>query len=312
MYKKAMPLFIHVQTPLHVGTGSDLGIVDQPIQREKHTAYPKIEGSGIKGCFKEVFENIEDVKPNEVDLLFGPEEAGDNSHAAALAFSDARLLLFPVRSVKGVFVWITCPQVLTRFKKDLQICAAFNQSGTNSLVSSFFQNTQYVPQANTAANPEKIRVTEEAGSQIILEEYAFTVEENPHTKNFARALANTLGIDELNDKLVVLKDDVFKDFVQLFTEVVTRTKIDNATGTVDQGALFTEEYLPAESVLYTLNLISPIFTEESKKGNFKSENENKLDETQKIANFFVENLPEYVQMGGNATLGKGIVKVVTC
>ncbi|MBK9462153.1 MAG: hypothetical protein IPN94_22720 [Sphingobacteriales bacterium] len=30
------------------------------------------------------------------------------------------------------------------------------------------------------------------------------------------------------------------------TEVITRTKIDNETGTVEDGALFTEEYLPTE------------------------------------------------------------------
>ncbi len=46
--------------------------------------------------------------------------------------------------------------------------------------------------------------------------------------------------------------DDFKNFVKMFTEVITRTKIDNIKGTVKDGALFTEEYLPAETVMYSL------------------------------------------------------------
>ena len=55
MFKQAKPLFLIVETPLHAGSGSDLGIVDLPIQREKHTDYPKIEASGLKGAIRETF-----------------------------------------------------------------------------------------------------------------------------------------------------------------------------------------------------------------------------------------------------------------
>ena len=56
MFKQAKPLFLIVETPLHAGSGSDLGIVDLPIQREKHTDYPKIEASGLKGSIREIFD----------------------------------------------------------------------------------------------------------------------------------------------------------------------------------------------------------------------------------------------------------------
>ena len=64
MFKQAKPLFLIVETPLHAGSGSDLGIVDLPIQREKHTDYPKIEASGLKGSIREIFsaEGDESVK----------------------------------------------------------------------------------------------------------------------------------------------------------------------------------------------------------------------------------------------------------
>ena len=65
MFKQAKPLFLIVETPLHAGSGSDLGIVDLPIQREKHTDYPKIEASGLKGSIREIFKTqVENLKLN--------------------------------------------------------------------------------------------------------------------------------------------------------------------------------------------------------------------------------------------------------
>ena len=55
MFLKSQPIFIKAETPLHMGSGTSLGIVDMPIQREKHTSYPKIEASGLKGSMREVF-----------------------------------------------------------------------------------------------------------------------------------------------------------------------------------------------------------------------------------------------------------------
>ena len=56
MFKRALPFFIRVITPLHAGTGQELGVVDLPIQRERHTGFPKVEASGLKGSIREVFE----------------------------------------------------------------------------------------------------------------------------------------------------------------------------------------------------------------------------------------------------------------
>ena len=42
-------LYLYVETPLHAGVGSGLSSIDLPIQRERTTQYPMIQGSGIKG-----------------------------------------------------------------------------------------------------------------------------------------------------------------------------------------------------------------------------------------------------------------------
>ena len=64
MYKNAKPLFFMCETPLHAGSGSDLGIVDLPIQRERHTNFPKVESSSLKGALREGFENGKELDIN--------------------------------------------------------------------------------------------------------------------------------------------------------------------------------------------------------------------------------------------------------
>ena len=58
MFKDIHPFFLVCESALHVGSGHDLGFVDLPIQREKHTGFPKIESSGLKGCIREAFESL--------------------------------------------------------------------------------------------------------------------------------------------------------------------------------------------------------------------------------------------------------------
>ncbi|NUU99999.1 hypothetical protein XO12_07820 [Marinitoga sp. 1154] len=302
MFKMAKPFFIRVMTPLHAGSGQDLGIVDLPIQRERHTGFPKIEGSGIKGSIREVFGNLKkDFKvgtqtinnknlKQAIYLAFGPEEG--NLHAGALGFTDARILLFPVKSMKGIFAYITCPKILERFKEEMIIA-----KNTNTIKNIFDKN---LPSKLTISNLGELAIS----GNIVLEEYTFKVKEENTTKEFAIWLSNLLDIDEIKNKLVVLPDDDFKDFVNLSTEVITRTKIDPKTGTVQKGALFTEEYLPSETIMYSLVLTTPFFNEKKEVFNSIDKKEEEL-----VMEFFENGIPEVIQIGGNATIGKGIVEI---
>ncbi len=49
MITETSMLYLYVETPLHAGVGSGLSSIDLPIQRERTTQYPMIQGSGIKG-----------------------------------------------------------------------------------------------------------------------------------------------------------------------------------------------------------------------------------------------------------------------
>ncbi len=296
MYKTVRPLFLITETPLHAGSGQELGIVDLPIQRERHTGFPKIEASGLKGAIRDVFERKEDINKKDIELVFGPDDPGKNeAFAGAIGFSDARILLFPVKSVKGVFGWITCPMVLERFKKELSL------SGIDF---------PELPNKNTIPSDSNLVVA----GKVVLEEYTFNINEDPKASNVAKRLSELILPKDSNygylrnkmqKDIVILPNDDFTDFVELSTEVITRIKIDPETGVVSPGALFTEEFLPQETVMYTLAFFGPIFNKE--KGSFGAENGKK--EERKIIEFFSNNLPPIVQMGGDATIGKGLVRV---
>ena len=322
MFQTSKPLFFICETPLHAGSGSDLGIVDLPIQREKHTGFPKIEGSSLKGAIREAVEGVfikkaiteeekliaKNRKNEIVFALFGPEDVGNDAHMGAIGFTDARLLLFPVKSMKGVFAWITCPKVLQQFERDMQIVNP--NFKLNNIPSNPNGGTCYLLNTNSST----IIVAADEKS-VLLEEYAFKVQDvktinvienqniNPGEMNLHSWLAyytskEVFFQDKMVEDIIILSNDDFKDFVNLSTEVITRTKINNDTGTVQPGALFTEEFLPAESVMYTLVMASPIFKKD--KGN--------LDTAESVMSAFTENLPNVMQIGGNTTLGKGIVR----
>ena len=301
MYKKAKSFYIQTITPTHIGSGSDLGVVDMPIQRESHTSFPKIEGSSLKGAIREAVEqnSSEELK---IHTIFGYDDtnasdkakkAFENNRdkfAGAIGFSDARILLFPVKSVKGVYAYITSPLVIQRYKEELENIAKD---------SIDFD----IPKKNSITNESEIKLGDNENI-VILEEYSFdNIDENENTTKLANFLAEQTGINEIKEKLIVLDEDDFKDFVKMFTEVITRTKIDNLKGTVKDGALFTEEYLPAQTVMYSFVMASPIMA------NIDEVKED-LDNEDKVLEFFKDNCPNVIQIGGNATIGKGICKIV--
>jgi len=302
MFKQAKIFYIHTITPMHVGSGSDLGIVDMPIQREGHTNFPKIEGSSLKGSMREAFESdIQNVDkllktyitfgydstnikslPSAVQTAF--KDKKNQEFAGALGFSDARILLFPIKSAKGIFAWATSRMVLDKFIKDLKI--SDNEQGFTIV-------------ENSITNDSKINID---NGSVILEEYQIPVSKESDTQQIAEFLAKELDKEEIKEKLIILSDDDFKDFITLSTEVITRTKIDNKKGVVANGALFTEEYLPSETIMYSLALASPIMTKITQIQDLKDENS--------VMDFFTTTIPDTIQIGGNATIGKGIVSIV--
>lgn len=316
MFLRLQPFFIIAESPVHAGSGSELGVVDLPIQRERYTNFPKIEASGLKGCIREAFRNSEkDITINSqkikqtdkidsnmtyIDLVFGPEEG--EAYAGAISFTDAKILLFPVKSLKGVFAWITCPMVLNRFIEDMKIAKAAKNLDLNL---TNLENT--IPEQTTLL----------ISGKVILEEYAYEVKENNETSKIAERISQYVfpsdgthdyWKNKLAKDLVILPDDDFMEFVSTSTDIITRTKIDIETGTVQTGALWTEEYLPQDTVLYSIAMASPLrVKDDNQKGMLKGGNTEK--EAANVIEFLRQGIPDVIQIGGNQTTGKGLIRI---
>lgn len=304
MFEKHAMLYLYVETPLHAGSGNSVGLVDLPIQRERATNYPLVQASGIKGKLRaelgDQLKNESDANAaHKVKVIFGPDNDSDKAHEHAGAFSpsDARLLLFPVRSLTGVFAWTTSRHALARFKRDLE--------GAGQTIT---WNAPDIPDDQTALTVDDRSVC--ARGKIVLEEFAFTAKKHDDVKTIAEWLADTAlpktsDADEytwfrgeLKKRLVILPEDAFRDFTQFATEVVTRIRIDQEKKTVAQGALWTEEFLPADTVLY-----APLHASRPRTDTTH------FSDAASVLKLVKDKTPARIQLGGDETVGRGIVKL---
>lgn len=222
------------QTSIHAGTGSMTGVIDLPIQREGHNGYPCIFGSGMKGALRARAEL--ECSKESVKFVFGPEFGKDIDHAGALTVSDARLLLLPIRSLTSQFKWVSCPDALKRFQRDIQ------RFGVD--VGSF--------EVTVTDNQAKVP-TQSAAGALFLEEYRFEAS-NTNLDTVIAALAKLMKRDDatevLEQQLVVISDMMFAHLCQHATPVNAHIAIDSEKKTVRAGALWYEETLPPETLLY--------------------------------------------------------------
>lgn len=278
-------LFIHALTGLHPGSGTALGVVDLPVQRERHTQWPVIPGSSLKGVLRDALR--EKLEKDNWYSVFGPETSDAHEHAGALAVTDARILAFPVRSLRGVFAWVTCPAVLQRLNRDLALVGFPGLSGIPELGKE------------KAACHEKSPLLLE-GNKMVLEEFEFT------RAGAADSLAGWVAKhaagdpdtqDRIKTHLAVLHDDDFTHFVRHATEVSARIGLDYEQKTVKDGALFYEEFLPPETLFYALTIAD------------KGRRKGKSISADSIYDLVHSNLPQLLQIGGDETIGKGLCAV---
>jgi CRISPR-associated protein Cmr4 len=290
-------LFIYTETLLHAGMGTGLGAVDLPIQREKTTGLPIIQGSGIKGALRQQYKGSKEDKA----VVFGPDDEPD--YAGAVSIGDARVLAFPVRALKGVFVWVTSHSVLARFARDCGIDEPLPPRPPAITDEGFSE--AYISDTSLWLDEQ---------GRIVLEEYLYTGKVSEQASNWAcwltrNALPQT-GIykdyyhDALKKRFVILPDNDFRDFTLYSTEVRTRIKIDREKKTVDDGALFTEEALPADTLLYVpVSASKPRMPDERLSKTSFDKNSTDIDVLDWLTK--PENTPTRVQIGGDETVGYG-------
>ena len=273
-------MFVHALSSLHAGTGQGVGAIDLPIARERATNLPLVPGSSIKGCIKDA------VPPGlERDAVFGGED-----EAGLLQVADARLLLLPVRCLGATFVWTTSPYVLRRLRRDLE--AAGMGSGVPPVPD--------LPESHARIASNDPLITVNSKSRLVLEDLDFTTQSSD-APNWATWIGNLLfgesdpWASELKRRFAIIDDRSFHFLAEFATEVMAHVKISDETGTVDrkEGALWYQEALPAETVLVSLLRAD--------------ERPGKLPPKR---TFEIVAQTPYLQLGGKATTGQGLVRLV--
>lgn len=289
-------LLIFTRTPLHVGAGASVGAIDQPIIRERHTGFPIIPASSLKGSFADAWNDATMQKrqfkrtikkedntwdATEAAWLFGSDDA-NYAFAGALQFSEAKLLAFPIRSAKGSFAWITCPLILRRAKRD----GALNVD-LSDLTNPSDEEAIYIKGCPL-----------DLGDKVVLEEYTFT-RHRDLPKGLGEAVKELLPEDpvwaEVASRLVILSDGMMSFFAQNACEVAQHVRIDDETGTAAGGALFNQENVPSETMFYAI-----VHAFDGRGDAFKNKTAKEaLDEFEKKVN------DKPFQFGGDASTGLG-------
>lgn len=288
-------LGLFAETPLHAGGSSKDGLIDLPIQREIHSGWPCVFGSSMKGALRARADQLgvdDDLKVT----AFGPDTLNAADHAGALLVGDARLLLLPVRSLTGHFRMVTCPALLRRFVADRA------RAGLPGPIPPFPEVEQGTVQVNT---PQK-------NGDIFLEEFCFTPQPWSAVDEWVELLIALvapvpgLAIKEVRQSLVeqltVVDDDSFSHFCRSAIPVLPHVRINSQTKTVDGGALWHEESLPPDTLLYCVVAAQPPRSARHRDTMTSAE---LLGQT---CDALFTGGP-YLQVGGNETTGMGWCRV---
>ncbi|MFZ5805569.1 MAG: type III-B CRISPR module RAMP protein Cmr4 [Acidobacteriota bacterium] len=302
MFEKRALMFLYAISPVHMGAGQAIGVVDNPIQREKHTNHPILAGSGLKGALRDVFQAKEGDELT--GRIFGPE-ASASDHAGAVSFSDAGVVLFPVRSLRESYAYVTSPTALARLRRAAQLC----ELELDWQVPEVSNDSQCL----VASSQSKLLFGsggQGAGQRLVLETFEFQAEADEEVAKVAAWLASRAILSEdgfhyfrekLKKDLVVLSDTRFKYYVENGTIVEPHVRINDELGTADDGGLFYTENVPPEALFVSLMLAS---RERVKKGAEKDQ----ILTSSEVLKALVETLHgEVVQIGGDATTGRGLV-----
>lgn len=282
-------LLIHALSPIHCGTGQAIGGIDLPIAREKPTNIPLIPGSSIKGVLRAMPAANAQVHRE----VFGPpvENAADN--AGSVQFSDANLVFLPVRSVRGTFGWVTAPYMLRRLLRDARECGI----DLGALPPEPGETEALVTGERLVAQ-----------GKIVFEDLDFTSRKSRPLADLSERLAALLfgeapsGADDRRlfvERACLVNDDVMGLLLQTATEITMRIRLNVKTKTVDDGALWSEEALPVESILTGLVVATPV----QQKGGGVPLADTLLNHVSGLAT------QGAVQLGGKATVGRGLCRM---
>ncbi|MEM1646480.1 MAG: type III-B CRISPR module RAMP protein Cmr4 [Ignisphaera sp.] len=289
MYSEARLLYIKAYTPLHVGIGrGEKAYVDLPIQRDEY-GYPVIWSSSLKGAIKANLDS--DIRP-----YLGSEPGEPLSKPSAVVFLDARLLLIPVRVINKVWAYATSINLLKIFNKYVEALNSMNkQYKLNQLDLSKLSGDKAIVSKKELIHNGRVMINE-------IELEAEPCEKILETIHLADALPQEIKTVVEDRGLVIIPDKENMDLRIINRSIIIqhRVRLKREEKVVERGGLWSEEYVPMESVF-----ASVILCRDTKHNNVDKK---ALDVCESIAS---KLNGKFIYVGGKESIGKGLVKLYT-
>jgi len=285
---------LHTLSALHCGTGQSVGVVDLPIARARATQLPIVPGSSLRGVLR---QELQGQDAQLTTALFGPRtiESNEQSFAGALAVGDAHLLVLPVRALAGILCYATSPFILNRYARDLRAAGILPPEVPKPRDD---QRALVVPQSANLMD----------GDTLVLEDLDLQGQGDGHARQWAETIAvlihpqDKAAQADFIARFAILPDNILGFLAETATELRTRISIDEKTGTVKQGALWFEEHLPAEAVLWGVYALSA----SRMPGQPRT-----VDDLQQALRERLGGAGEHLlQLGGQAGVGRGLVRLL--
>lgn len=281
-------------TPLHPGVGRGIEEVDLAVQRDG-LGFPIIYASSIKGALKTAIWRIDHKKAK---LFFGPEAEEEEKYFSPVVVLDAFLLAMPVRSLVGVYAFLTTPLLLQRFSEIIEFAEAVgvkNLEELKDLIKQVLRDFKEVKDSAMISPLSKLKVDVLNGKLVLNEEFWF----QPAERDSVTKLERELKIEE--GRLVVANDDMGLSIINRSLLRVTRVRLNREKRTVEKGGLWTEEHIPHSTIFYTALFYSrPYVVIEG------------IDSAESVRNEIkkiIEGFGNYLIIGGHEAVGRGIVKL---
>ena len=135
-----------------------------------------------------------------------------------------------MRSAKGCWAWLTCPLIIDRFVRD-----------TGAEVGKLEDGKIYAD--------EKLQID----GKVVFEEYPLTVATGAPAdviEAFKTVSIDPVWTDNLAGHLAIISNDLFAYFAKNACEIANHNRINDETGVVEDGALFSQENVPSETMFY--------------------------------------------------------------
>lgn len=299
-------VFLQTLSGLHCGIGRGVSDIDAPTARDMVTGHPVVPGTSFKGVLRDQFSSgvqADASKQPKFLAAFGPDnksQATGVDLAAAASFGDLRLLCLPVRSYFGTFAWVTSPGVLRWFQQDAQRTGNSITAGPLALAGApnYECGCTATSVLRMPANPNSADLS----GKVLLEELdlEIKVSEEINTTLWATAICQKAWPADLDTqntfsgRLLIVHDEIFDYLCETGLPVIARNRI-GEQGVAERGALWYEEQVPHEAIFWGLLHVDD------------ARGPTRVSAADLCA--YLTSRAVEVQIGGDATTGKGFVRV---